>query len=126
MLDGRILASTHDLMPTLWHHDQLMHSIVVTVEAHWFNAATSRRRYDSTTHLTIPRGGDYIQTAGAIDEFRLEYIIAVARFKAMPWLAIGPVPHMDGEIIGSGADEITETIEIQAINTARMATHHLQ
>jgi len=104
MFDLRILAGTHDLMTALWHHNHLVHRIVMTIKAHWFKAAATGRRNDGTSHLAIPTGGHNIQTAGAVNKFRLEYVKGVTRFEAVAWLAICPVPYNDGEIIRSGAN----------------------
>jgi len=51
MFDLRILASTHDLMTALWHHNNLVHRIVMTIKAHRFIAAATGGRYDGTSHV---------------------------------------------------------------------------
>lgn len=120
MFDCRILAGADHLVLAVGHHDQFVDCIVMAVETYGLDAAAAGWRYDGTSHLTVTAGGYDIQAADAVNELCLEYVQAVARFEAVSWPAVRPVPNNDAQIVGAGANEISGTIEAQAINAAPM------
>lgn len=119
--DLAIFAGSQHLIQTQIGHNDFVYGPNMAGETTRFHIAARGNRY--LAHLTITSTRDQTETAliivsTVVDEFRLKNIRCVAAEQCPYRCLLGPIPDDDTQIVRSTHQQITRSIEIQAIDAA--------